>query len=179
MPEDCRWTALNYLKHRMRSMYEVKSRLLDRGFTEEETEEALQYLQEFGYVDDAAFCSYYIRYGSRKGRGPVRLQRELAEKGVEAAVIRHALEEHFDRQTEKDAAMKEARKLLERAASPEAAAGGGPALERGDGSTDERRPDKKTAARIGRRLESLGFHTEIIREIIGKLGKPGASAGES
>lgn len=150
MPKDCRETALSYLEHRERSAFEVKSHLVSKGFQEEEIEEELLSLKALHYIDDSRYCSDYIRYGAGKGRGPVRLQAELAEKGIDAALIRDALEESFDRQTEREAAMKEALKLLK----PAEPSGG---------------PDEKTVARIGRKLASLGYHTEVIYEIIRRI----------
>jgi regulatory protein len=101
-------------------------------------------------VDDARYCGDYIRYGVGKGRGPVRLQMELSEKGIDAGLIRDALEESFDQSTERDAALKEVAKLLK---------------ERED------RPDEKTLAKIGRRLNGLGYHSDVIYEIIRTLRK--------
>ena len=100
-------------------------------------------------MDDGRYCGAYIEYGIRKGRGPVRLQRELAEKGIDGELIRQALEESFDRRTERDMAMEEAQKLLNR--------GGG--------------PDEKTIAKIGRKLASSGYHTDIIYDVIGRIRK--------
>jgi regulatory protein len=150
MPKDCRDTAFSYLEHRERSAFEVKTHLLSKGFGEDEIEEELNHLKEFRYVDDARYCSDYIRYGAGKGRGPVRLQHELAEKGIDADLIREALEESFDRQTENDAAMKEAKKLLKE---------------------QDGRPDEKTLAKIGRKLNSLGYHSDVIYDIIRKVKK--------
>lgn len=149
MPKDCRDTALSYLEHRERTTFEVKSHLVSKGFEEDEIEEELNRLKELGYVDDARYCGDYIRYGAGKGRGPVRLQHELAEKGVDAGLIREALEESYDRQTERDAAMKEAKKLLKE---------------------QEGRPYEKTLAKIGRKLNTLGYHTDVIYDIIRKIG---------
>lgn len=154
MPKDCHDTALSYLEHRERSTFEVKSHLASKGFGEDEIEEELKYLKELRYVDDARYCGDYIRYGAGKGRGPVRLRHELAEKGIDAGLIREALEESFDRQTESGAAMKEAKKLLKQRDE-----------EQGD------RPDEKTLAKIGRKLNSLGYHSDVIYDIIRKLGK--------
>lgn len=151
MPKDCHDTALRFLEHRERSAHEVRTHLVTKGFQEKEIEEELQYLEELHYVDDARYCSSYIRYAMGKGRGPVRLQFELREKGIDAARIQEALGESFDSQTEKDAAMKQARKLLDRS----------------DGVADE-----KTTAKIGRKLASLGYHTDVIYGIIGQFRKP-------
>ncbi len=149
MPKDCRDTALHYLEHRERSAHEVRSHLLSKGFGENEIEEELKYLQEYHYVDDLRYCGSYIDYGIRKGRGPVRLRYELSEKGIDYRIIEQMLKECFDRDTEKACALKEARRLL---------------------TTDE--PDKKTLAKIGRKLASLGYHSDIIYDLIGRFGKP-------
>lgn len=148
MPKDCRDTALSYLEHRERSAFEVRSHLISKGFGEAEIEEELKHLKELRYVDDARYCDDYIRYGAAKGRGPVRLQMELSEKGIDSGLIREALEESFDRRTERDAAMKEAGKLLKE---------------------QVHRPDEKTLARIGRKLNGLGYHSDVIYEIIRTL----------
>lgn len=152
MPKDCHDTALSYLEHRERSASEVKAHLSAKGFGGDEIEEELGHLKELRYVDDARYCGDYIRYGAGKGRGPVRLQMELAEKGIDAGLIREALEESFDRQVENGAAMKEAKKLLRQGDE-----------EKGDC------PDEKTLAKIGRKLNSLGYHSDVIYDIIRKL----------
>lgn len=158
MPRDCHDTALYYLEHRERSAHEVKSHLISKGFQEGEIEEELKFLKDLHYVDDARYCSVFIRYGMGKGRGPVRLQLELKEKGINAALIKDALEESFTRQSEREAAMKEARKLLDR----------GVRLE-----DEQNGPDEKTIAKIGRKLASLGYHTDIIYDIIRQIRKSG------
>jgi len=158
MPRDCHDTALYFLEHRERSAYEVKSHLISKGFQEEEIDEELNALKELHFVDDGRYCSDYIRYGMSKGRGPVRLQMELKEKGIDAAQIQDAIVESFTRRTERDAAMKEARKLLDRGVRQEEEQAG---------------PDEKTMAKIGRKLASLGYHTDIIYDIIGQIRKSG------
>ena len=156
MPRDCHDTALYYLEHRERSAYEVKSHLISKGFQAEEIEEELNDLKELHFVDDVRYCSDYLRYGIGKGRGPVRLQMELSEKGIDAALIKEAIEESFPHQSEREAAMKEARKLFDRGVSLE------------DEPTG---PDEKTIAKIGRKLASLGYHTDIIYDIIRQIRK--------
>lgn len=172
MPKDCHNTAMSYLAHRERSSYELKSYLRSKGFQASEVEEELQNLLELHYVDDERYCEEYLQYGKRKGRGPLRLQQELKEKGIDSGLIQRVLEDHFDRQTEKDAAMREARKLIERKERT--------GLEETDEipeetpdrlQTDRSEQDEKTIARIGRKLASLGYHTEIIYEVIGKIRK--------
>ncbi|MDD3170129.1 MAG: regulatory protein RecX [Eubacteriales bacterium] len=148
-PKNCHETALRYLEHRERSEYEVRTHLVSKGFLESEIEEEMNDLKGLHYVDDVRYCGDYIRYGMGKGRGPVRLQLELKEKGIDTGLIRDALAESFDRMSEKDAAMKEARKLLNQV----------------------KEMDEKTIARIGRKLASLGYHTDVTYDVIGQLRK--------
>lgn len=156
MPKDCHDTALSYLEHRERSFFEMKSHLMSKGFQEEEIRKELQYLEELHYLDDERYCADYLEYGMQKGRGPVRLQFELKEKGIGADKIQKALEESFDRSTEKEAAMREAQKLLNRM----------------DGSSHEGwKPEEKLIAKIARKLASLGYHTEVIYDILGQIRK--------
>ncbi len=147
--KDCHNTALSYLEHRDRSTYEIKTHLISKGFREDEIEEELIYLKELHYVDDARYCGDYMRYGMRKGRGPVRLQHELREKGIEAELIQASLEEHFSRNAEYEAALKEAGKILR---------------------ADEK-PDEKMIAKIGRKLSAQGYHSQVIYDVIGKIRK--------
>jgi regulatory protein len=149
MDKDCRETALRFLEHREKSTFEVRSHLIIKGFLEEEIEKELQFLTELRYLDDERYCSDYVRYGISKGRGPVRLQHELSEKGIDSALIRDALEVTFDRNTEREAAMQEARKLLKQVSEM----------------------DEKNLAKVGRKLHSLGYHSDVIYDLLGKLRK--------
>ncbi len=149
MPKDCHDTALSHLEHRERSSFEVRSHLKSKGFQEEEIEEELENLKELHYIDDARYCESFVRYGMEKGRGPTRLQFELKDKGIDGDLIRQTIEDHFDRKSEKEAAMKAAKKIL----------------------IGEMKPDEKVLAKIGRRLASLGYHTDIIYDILGQLRK--------
>lgn len=166
MPKDCHDTAVSYLEHRERSAHEVKSHLISKGFHEDEIEKELRYLEELHYVDDVRYCQNYISYGTGKGRGPVRLQFELAEKGIDTAIIQEVIEACFDRGMEKDAALKEARKLLNR--NRDASFDVGSA--ENEAYVDELLvPDEKIIAKIGRKLASLGYHTEVIYDIIRQM----------
>lgn len=174
MAKDCHDTALSYLEHRERSAFEIKSHLKSKEFSEGEIEKELQYLQELHYVDDARYCEYYLRYGMKKGRGPVRLQMELKEKGIDSELIQGALDESFDRKSEKEAAMKEVQKLL--------CTGSKLNHEWNDESSEETyeeriQPDEKIIAKIGRKLASMGYHTDIIYDVIGQIRKSSRSTG--
>ena len=51
----------------------------------------LDRLVEEGYLSDGRFAEAYLRYRSSKGFGPIRLARELDERGVPAPIAKAAL----------------------------------------------------------------------------------------
>ncbi len=67
--------------------------LKDKGFSENEILETVDELEQYHYIDDLAYSRMYFEYGFQKGRGRMRIRRELAEKGVAADVIEIAFEE--------------------------------------------------------------------------------------
>jgi regulatory protein len=71
-------------------------RLRRKGHAAEAVEAALGRLGERGYLDDAAFAANYVETRAARGRGPLRLRRDLAAMGVERSVIDRALAAHAD-----------------------------------------------------------------------------------
>ena len=106
-------------------------------------------LEELDYLDDEAYAARYAADAARKGKGKLRIARELAQKGTDAEAVKAALEAvagDEDQLSERDRAMAEAQMML-----------------RGE------KPDEKTLARIGRRLSSYGYEPSVIWDVLGKL----------
>ena len=168
MPKDCRDTALSFLEYRERSIHEVKQHLKSKGFDHNEIEKELEALKKLHYLDDARYCENYIRYGKNKGRGPARLRMELNQKGICSELIQDSLKANFSRQQEKESAMKEAEKLIRlNSFYP----GKADEEETDEWEQDARKNklDEKTIAKIGRKLASLGYSTDVIYEVIGRI----------
>ena len=72
------------------------------------------------------------------------IRQELAEKGVDREVIGFALEDYYDRDAELERALKQAEKTI--AGKP---------------------VDDKMRGRLGRRLVSLGYSTDVVYKVIG------------
>lgn len=84
--------GIKYISRNMRTESEVRERLLSLGYSEEDTESAIRKLKEYGYVSDEAYAKAYVAtYG--RNRGKIRLSFELANKGVDKAVISACLPE--------------------------------------------------------------------------------------
>lgn len=140
--------AAAYLSRRDRSVYEVKSYLNEKEFSNEEIDEAIEYLITFNYLDDERYCENYISYLKNKGKGPLLVKLELKKKGIAENLINTYLKETFNRDYERKAAMKQADKVL-----------------------DNQQMDDKLLAKIARRLSALGYNSDVIYEIIGQLRK--------
>jgi regulatory protein len=74
----------------------VRARLEDRGYPRDEIDAALARLAESGALDDRRVARAYARTAATvKGRGRLRVMRELQRMGVAAAVAAEALGEVF------------------------------------------------------------------------------------
>lgn len=63
---------------------ELLNKLKTLGYLENEIEEALNQAGQQGFINDHRFIKNYIRQRSQRGYGPLRIQIELEEKGIDA-----------------------------------------------------------------------------------------------
>ena len=88
--------GLKLLGRRELSVAGMRSRLLDREYSPEETEDAIARLIETGALDDRRVAAAYARTASKvKGRGRLRVTRELQAMGIPRDVIADAVAEVF------------------------------------------------------------------------------------
>jgi len=85
--------ALRYLSFRNRSVKELKTFLLGKGYYPAVVSRILTRLEEVGLLDDRAFAKAWadVRVKS-KGMGERLLERELRQKGIKKEAIREAVE---------------------------------------------------------------------------------------
>ena len=81
--KDARERAAAYLNIKPRTKMQVIRYLKSKGYEEDEINDAVTELEEYRYIDDFSFSVMYFQYGFEKGRGIMRIKRELAEKGVD------------------------------------------------------------------------------------------------
>jgi regulatory protein len=70
---------------------EMRQTLVAQGF---EAETVLTVVAEFierGYVNDERYTEQFVAYRAERGHGPLRIERELAQRGVDATLIESAL----------------------------------------------------------------------------------------
>ncbi len=88
--------ALHLLARREYSVAEVRARLIDKEHTGDDIDAAIAHLLETGGLDDARVARAYARTCVNiKGRGRLRVQRELNDKGISRDIAAAALAEVF------------------------------------------------------------------------------------
>jgi len=146
--EDAKVYAFLLLKFRQRSRRELYQRLKDKKFNPDTIKGTLDFLQEKGFVDDAAFARAWVASRLKRPLGLRRIQQELSLKGVDKEVVCAALEEAKNDYCEEEVVRKIARERSCRAKS-------------GD--------PKKNKQRIYAYLLRRGFSAETAVEVLNNL----------
>jgi len=128
------------------SAKKLTEKLIDRGYSEEETKAAVEKLLDIGFLNDTELAKSYARKFEARGYGSRRIEFELKQKGIGAETAKEvaAIYKEGDRKR----ALAQGKKLAK---------------------TGEM--DDKTKAKIARKLASLGYDTSLVYDILSKLGK--------
>lgn len=167
--KNCKDVALAYLEHRDRTCNEMQLYLQRKEYSIEEIKETIEYLVDMGYLCDETYVKKYIDYSISKSKGFFKIKIELIKKGINEDLINVLLEEseYLDIENEKQRAMSEALKMLKN-------------FEKSNyyiNNSDEHfdaekyKEIQKLKAKIGRRLNSLGYSNQIVFSTINKLFK--------
>ena len=70
------------LARREHSAFELRRKLLQKGFVQTDIEAGIAQLQTEGLLSDRRFAESYIHMRKGKGYGPLRIAQELKAKGV-------------------------------------------------------------------------------------------------
>lgn len=97
--------AIKYLKN-IKTKRDVYDYLIRKGFTDEETSEVCDYIEEVGLVDDDLYVKFFVEDSFRiKNKGARKIVYELKQRGIDDDKINEAIEEASDMQYD---ALKEA-----------------------------------------------------------------------
>ena len=151
---DAKQTALDYLAYKPRTEEEVRRKLRQEDVPSPVIEDVIARLYELEYLDDEAYAHDYAhnRFSSKK-YGPVRIRRELTERGVDRRLADAAVDELFAEVDVTAAAWTHAEKRWPRLA----------------GEDDPRRRRQK----MYRYLRRRGFTSNTIRPILDELEQDG------
>lgn len=89
----CKERALRIVGARPMSCKELRDRLIEKGETPENAEEAVDWLLELHYLDDAQYAGMVVRHYAAKGYGPQKIKNELYRRKVPKALWDEAMEE--------------------------------------------------------------------------------------
>ena len=88
--------GLKLLARRELSIEGVRARLQDREFSDADIEAAIAQLRDTGALDDTRVAKAYARTAvSVKGRGRLRVMRELLQMGIDSGIVAQALGDAF------------------------------------------------------------------------------------
>jgi len=108
----CREAALRFLAPRPRSSAEVQRRLTRRGFAPGIITATLRWLEERGYLDDAAFAAFWAENRSQfRPRGQRLLRQELLQRGIAPELAQRASVSVDEEESAYRAAQRWARRL--------------------------------------------------------------------
>ena len=106
-------------------------------------------MAELHYLDDAALAAQYAVQAAQKGKGRLRIAQELSQKGLDARLVKDAMERlqsEEDILSERERAIQQAQRMLPAECS-----------------------DEKTLARIARRLSALGYEASVVWDVLESL----------
>jgi len=92
-PQEARKKAMDYLARREYGQAELKKKLAGAGFTRDATERAVDQLTADNLQDDLRFAESFMQSRISKGKGPLRIQLELSQRGIDSGIINTVLVE--------------------------------------------------------------------------------------
>ncbi|MDO4581117.1 MAG: regulatory protein RecX [Bacillota bacterium] len=166
-PEKIFSTALAYLSRREYSQQELCNKLRARGAAAQPLAEALERLKRLGYLDELRYAQAFVR--SRRDyspRGRRLIARELADKGVDAALIEQALDEEYGEQQELAALQTLIARQLSRGGAALVGDGADDDADNDGGGMDEGARQYRQRQKLLARLQRKGFSYALIRQAL-------------
>lgn len=84
--------ALNFVSYKQRTKFEVEQKLKQKHYTESEIQKAIEFLEDFGYLDDKKFAKEYLQFAlKQKKYSLLRIKNNLFQKGLSKDLIDEVL----------------------------------------------------------------------------------------
>ena len=88
--------ALYLIEFRDRTEKELREKLVGKGYDEEQIEDTVEFLKNYGYLDDKRYAAHFISDAiNLKKWGKIRIRTELIRKGVDREIVEFAIEDAF------------------------------------------------------------------------------------
>lgn len=85
-------SALRFLTRREYSVFELRQKLVRKGYGDSDIEAVILECQRLGFQSDARFAEQVCRVRIRQGYGPVRIRQELQAAQIDTQFIEAALD---------------------------------------------------------------------------------------
>lgn len=146
-------SALRFLSHRPRTVREVRDKLREKEFSDNDIAVTIDDLTRSGLLDDADFARMYIRDAlAMHAVGQLLLKKKLLLFGIDRVTVDEALHAAFEDEDSEGAALAAARKYVQKSS-------------RSRGKIDKLRMRNRVAAFLGRR----GYAWDVIQSVLKKL----------
>jgi regulatory protein len=151
--QSARNTALRFLSARPRTEQEMRSKLREKEFSDEEISRVLQDFRKAGLLDDREFTRLFIRNARtlRPAGAPV-LRRKLSLLGVDRIIVDAIIAEELTAADQTQSAHDLAARFVARAKA-----------------TRKTEPPEKLQARLTGFLRRRGFRWETIRDVMNNV----------
>ena len=88
--QKCKNTALRIIERAYKTEKEMRKRLCEKGYEQEEIDEAVNFLKEYKFIDDDSYVKLYIKE-KIKSYGSQKIKYSLINKGISKEVIEEEL----------------------------------------------------------------------------------------
>jgi len=92
MEKDINETAIRLLSMREHSRLELQRKLVQKGFSTTLIEQTLRDLETQRLLSDERFTEAFVISRRERGTGPVKIQAELQQRGIDSQLISHYLD---------------------------------------------------------------------------------------
>ncbi len=90
--ERAKWLALYYLGIKARTEIEIRKKLTEKGANREICDKTIDFLKEYGYINDEEYTRMYVRDAcTLKKHGIRRIKTDLRMKGVDPLTIENVI----------------------------------------------------------------------------------------
>lgn len=90
---DCKDSAIKLLTFKDRTEKELRDKLKEKGYGDNEIDETTEFLKSYGYIDDLRYAKKFVADGINvRCHGPDRIRIELMRKGVSRETAAEVLE---------------------------------------------------------------------------------------
>lgn len=88
--------ALYLIEFKDRTEKELRDKFKEKGYDENDTEDEIEFLKNYGYIDDKRYAEHFTHDAINiKKWGKVRIRTELLRKGVDRETVDNTIEDAF------------------------------------------------------------------------------------